>query len=333
MRFRSIEAVFRAFRELRVMVIGDVMVDSYVWGNVERISPEAPVQVVHVNKKEARLGGAGNVATNCLAIGSSPVLVSVTGKDEKGSQLKKMLADLGLDATGIIQSKKRKTISKERIIAGTQQLLRVDDEVTSALDDPDNDFLLARIKNLLPSCHLVIFEDYDKGLLGKNNIGEVIDAAGKLNIPVIVDPKKNNFSEYRKADLFKPNFKEIREGLNTPLEKGDLKRLKIVTRDLMKSMSLASVMVTLSENGIFYITQEETIHEKAHKREIADVSGAGDTVVSIAGLCYALDLPPAFTVGLSNLGGGIVCEHPGVVPVNAEKLMKEARHNRLTSYL
>ena len=176
-----------------MLVIGDVMLDSYVWGSAERISPEAPVPVIHVNKREIRLGGAGNVAVNCRALGSTRILLSVTGKDKNGAILEGLMKELKLETAGILQSNKRKTTMKERLIAGVQQLLRVDDEGTENLNDKDNAGLLGRVKELLPSCHLVIFEDYDKGVLGKNNIQEITGLAKEKGIPVIVDPKKRNF--------------------------------------------------------------------------------------------------------------------------------------------
>ena len=190
-----------------------------------------------------------------------------------------------------------------------------------------------KIENLIPSCDLVILEDYDKGVLNKCNIQKVIQLAQREGIPTIVDPKRKNFLEYKNSSLFKPNFKEIKDGLKTDIDAGNLPKLKEEARNLMKLMSVSSIMITLSESGIYYRTGNESIHVKAHKREIADVSGAGDTVVSIAGLTYALNLPPRFIAELSNLGGGLVCEHQGVVPIDRDQLIKEARNHKLSHYL
>ncbi len=333
MQIHTLEGVFKAISRLKVLVVGDVMLDSYVWGDVQRISPEAPVPVVRIKHREKRPGGAGNVAMNIRSLGAIPILVTVTGKDETGNAFQKIIMEQGLKTGGIIQSRKRHTTIKERIISGSQHLLRVDDESDQALDGKDNDKLLKKIAEVAPSCQLVIIEDYDKGLLGKNNIGEIIALAHKHGIPVAVDPKKKNFLEYRNADLFKPNFSEIREGLKTEMEKGDIGKLKEEVKKLIGGLSLGSVLVTLSEFGIYYGSSGHSIYIKAHKREVSDVSGAGDTVVSIGGLCYALDLPPRFIAALSNLGGGIVCEYQGVVPLDRGRLAVEAKQQKLGTFL
>jgi D-glycero-beta-D-manno-heptose-7-phosphate kinase len=333
MQIFTLESVFKAFQKQRVLIIGDVMLDSYIWGNVDRISPEAPVPVINIRTREKRLGGAGNVAVNCQALGAIPILVSVIGKDPQGDTLKKLMKASGLETTGIIQSDHRVTTVKERILADSQQVLRIDDETTHNLEVKENNYLLHKITALLPGCDLVIFEDYDKGILSHNNIQSIIQLARSLGIPTIVDPKRKNFLEYKNSSLFKPNFKEIKEGLKTDIEPGNMTRLKAEVMNLIKLMTVSSVMITLSEYGLYFRTGNESIHVKAHKREIADVSGAGDTVVSIAGLTYALGLPSRFIAELSNLGGGLVCEHPGVVPVDRIQLLKEARKNKLSHYL
>jgi rfaE bifunctional protein kinase chain/domain len=333
MRFLTLESVFKAFQNLKVLVIGDVILDSYIWGNADRISPEAPVPVINIKTRERRLGGAGNVAINCQALGATPVLVSVTGKDPYGNSLKSIMNSAGLSTAGILQSSRRVTTVKERILADSQQVLRIDEETTHILDERENNDFMNRVRELLPGCDLVIFEDYDKGVLNKNNIQPVIQLALKKGIPTIVDPKRKNFLEYKNSSLFKPNFKEIKEGLKTEIEPGNLPRVKEEVNHLIKLLSVDSVMITMSEYGIYLKMGNESAHVKAHKREIADVSGAGDTVVSIAGLTYALKLPSRFIAELCNLGGGLVCEHPGVVPIDRNQLMKESRKNKLSDYL
>jgi rfaE bifunctional protein kinase chain/domain len=270
---------------------------------------------------------------NIASLGATPVLVSVTGKDNAGNALQKILADKGMETGGLLRSGNRHTSVKERIISGSQHLLRIDEESIQNLVDKENKSLLERIERFLPSCHLVICEDYDKGLFGRENISAIIRMAHKHGIPVAVDPKRKNFMEYRNADLFKPNFSEIRDGMKAELDKGDIRKLKQEVKNLVKSLSLGAVLVTLSEYGMYYGSPKHSIYIKAHKREVADVSGAGDTVISIAGLCLAMGLPPRFTAALSNLGGGLVCEQQGVVPVDREHLASEAKREKLDTLL
>lgn len=329
MSFTSIEEIFKAFDQLKILVIGDVMIDSYVWGNVSRISPEAPVPVVNVKSKEKRLGGAANVALNLQSMGAEPILCSVLGDDEDSEVFIELLDRRTISSRGLVKSKDRITTVKERVLAGSQHLLRVDRESLAELNAAEEEKLQSQILKLLPEVNAVIFEDYDKGTITASIIKATIEAAAEQGIPTIVDPKKNNFFHYKEVDLFKPNLKELKEGLNTVFDYHDEEALRTQTSRLREILQAKYIMTTLSEKGV-YIQGEETEHSiPAHKRSISDVSGAGDTVVSIAGLCMALRLSPYFTAALANLGGGIVCEELGVVPVNKQRLLEEALKNKL----
>lgn len=333
MPYDSLEQIFDAFNQVRVLIIGDVMVDSYLWGKVDRISPEAPVPIVHVQKREKRLGGASNVAVNVQAMGAVPVLCSVIGKDADGQDFLDILSACELSREGIIESETRTTTIKHRIIAGTQHLLRIDSEMDHPITAAERQQLFEKIKQLAPTCQVIIFQDYDKGVLGKELIEEVIAFAGEHNIPTVVDPKKRNFLHYKGVTLFKPNLKELKEGLKTDVDPAHLTELKGVVRQLKEKLQLVSALVTLSEKGVYIDYRQENYLIPAHVRQIADVSGAGDTVVSIAALCVALDLSPQLIAGLSNLGGGLVCEHAGVVPIHKQDLMQEAlKHNFFRLY-
>ncbi|MEN7549208.1 bifunctional ADP-heptose synthase [Rapidithrix thailandica] len=323
----NIQDIFSSFSQLKALIIGDVMVDSYVWGAVDRISPEAPVPVVNAQRIENRLGGAANVALNVQALGAQPILCSVTGNDEEGNTLNGLLQEKGLTAQGIVTSDERITTVKRRILAGSQQLLRVDTEVDSEIQAKEIEALVARVKQLVQGhqIQVIIFEDYDKGVLTRPLIEEVIAFANAKGIPTIVDPKKRNFLSYKGSTLFKPNLKELKEGLNITLHGGDLNGIRKGVQQLREHMPVDSAMITLSEYGIYISNFTEDYLLPAHKREIADVSGAGDTVVSIAGLCLALQLPLSQIAGLANLGGGLVCEHLGVVPVDKARLAEEAQ--------
>lgn len=319
----KLEEVFKKFESLNVLVIGDVMIDSYLWGSVNRVSPEAPVPIVNVQKREQRLGGAANVALNVQALGAKPILCSVIGSDTEGENLLRLLEINQLEKSGIIQSMHRITTVKHRILAASQHLLRVDSEMDRQIDEEEQELLWKKIQELLPQTQALIFEDYDKGVIGRELIEKTIDLANRLGIPSIIDPKKRNFAFYKKATLFKPNLKELKEGLNIDL-KGDINELEGAIRLLQRQLEAKLVMTTLSEKGVLICSETETHHIPAHIRTIADVSGAGDTVVSVAALCVALNLPTKFIAELSNLAGGLVCEYQGVVPIQRDKLLTEA---------
>lgn len=317
----------KKIRGLKVLVLGDVMLDSYFFGKVDRISPEAPVPVVAVQRKENRLGGAANVALNLKALGAEPILCSVTGKDEDGKLFRKLLRKHKIDDSGIIESLIRITTVKTRVIGNNHQILRVDHESILPLNQTEEKLFLQMVAKLLPSADVVIFEDYDKGLLTANNISAIIELATKQKIPTVVDPKKLNFMSYKGATLFKPNLKELREGLKTDHEIRSLEEIRKAAHQLQKKLDVQIVMVTLSEGGIFICDKKKHYHIPAHIRKIADVSGAGDTVISVAAICLALKLPIQQIAEISNLAGGLVCEEVGVVPINLQKLIKELPHS------
>jgi len=329
MNFSDANSLFNAFDKLRILVIGDVMVDSYIWGGVTRISPEAPVPVVLAQKKEKRLGGAANVALNVQALGATPIPCAVVGDDLDGQFFLDRLEERGIPGKGMIISSERTTTVKERVLSGAHQLLRIDTETDKELSQIEQKSLLAHIKNLLPECDAVIFEDYDKGVINKTIIAETISEANKLGIPTVVDPKKRNFLDYKGATLFKPNLKELREGLKIECDPTDLESVKAGAKALQDALDAKMVMVTLSEHGVFIKDNGDTHLIPAHIRQISDVSGAGDTVISIVACGLAAGLDAKRTAALANLGGGLVCEHIGVVPVNKNDLAKEADEQKI----
>lgn len=320
----TLSDIFRAFEKLKVLIIGDVMIDSYLWGKVDRISPEAPVPIVSVEKRDKRLGGAANVALNIQSMGAKPILCSVIGNDLDGDNFITLLKQNKLPSQGIIRSKSRITTIKHRIISGAHHMLRVDSEIDTTITKTEINDLIKRAKQLAATCDVVIFEDYDKGTLNQEVIEQIITFCNKNNIPTVVDPKKRNFLHYKHASLFKPNKKEMKEGLKLDGELKDIQEIQKAVSQLKKKLQNETVLITLSEKGIYIDQQNQKHHLPAHVREISDVSGAGDTVVSVAALCYALKLSPKFLAALSNLAGGIVCEYVGVVPINKGQLHKEA---------
>ncbi len=313
------------FSRTTALVVGDVMVDAYLWGRVDRISPEAPVPVVQVTDRSARLGGAANVARNIHALGGRPVVVSITGDDDHARTLTDLLASEALSAEGIVRSAQRRTTVKTRIISGHQHVVRVDEEMEGDITAAEEDLLLERVRHLISAIKpgVVILEDYNKGVLTERVITGTIAAAHAHGVPVAVDPKKKNFFAYRGVDLFKPNLKELREGLKIDVRAGDIAGVRSAVRALEQRLENKASLITLSEHGVYAHREGEEHVLPAHARSIADVSGAGDTVIAVAALCLAQDLPLAELAAWSNLAGGLVCEHVGVVPVDREQLVRE----------
>lgn len=323
---QEIEQLFENFNSLSILIIGDVMIDSYIWGKVDRISPEAPVPIVAVNKKEDRLGGAANVALNVQALGATPILCSVIGADEEGNTFTSILKNNNLPSEGIVPSYNRRTTQKTRIIGNNHQMLRIDGEDLHELNESEESKFFNQIELILNSQKVdaIIFEDYDKGCITKTLIEKVVKLADQKDIPTTVDPKKANFLNYNDVSLFKPNLKELKEGLNINFNHKNTSELENAIQQLEFTLNNSTTLITLSESGVFINSNDEKHHIKAHHRDITDVSGAGDSVISVATLCLALDTDLETIAQLSNLAGGLVCENVGVVPIVKEELLNEA---------
>lgn len=327
----NINSLMNEFSNKRILVVGDVMIDAYRIGKVERISPEAPVPIVNLTKEESRLGGAANVALNIASLGSNPILCSFIGKDEAGDRFVQSMIEKGLSIEGLIQDKMVKTTVKTRIIGNNQQLLRIDDEQLTPLNESQENLILKRISTLIEEgVDGIILEDYNKGVLTPRVIREVISLANKLGIITTVDPKKDNFFEFKHATLFKPNLKELKEGLNVDFNIDQDKVGFEAAVERMESLLENKIsLVTLSEHGVFIKDHENTHYIPAHFRNISDVSGAGDTVIAVATLCLASGLSTEEVARVSNLAGGIVCEWSGVMPLNRGTLMDELNKLRV----
>lgn len=321
-----IREIFKSFNNLNVLIIGDVMIDSYLWGKVNRISPEAPVPIVTVNKKERRLGGAANVALNIQALGANPILCSVIGVDNEGLAFLELLKNQKLSQKGILKCRDRITTVKTRVIGNNAQLLRVDEEVESEITSNETQQLITLISHIIQhdKIDVIIFEDYNKGLITTKLISKVVELAKSKGIPTCVDPKKKNFGAYKGVSLFKPNLKELREGLKLDISGDNISELQRAISSFRVKQKAETILVTLAEKGIITNSRKVKEHIPAHIRSIADVSGAGDTVISVASLCRALDCKEYVTAALANLSGGLVCEQIGVVPINKELLLEEA---------
>ncbi len=325
------EELFGGFKNCHILVVGDVMIDRYLTGNVSRISPEAPVPVVELANAENRLGGAANVALNIAALGANVSLCSVIGDDEYGKHLLNLLPEREIDGQGVILSTSRMTTIKSRVMAGSQQLLRIDKEQKDDINEVDTKLLIAKIEQILNSKPIngIVFQDYNKGVISQAIIKAVIALAKAKNIPTVADPKVNNFYAFEGITMFKPNLKEIQESIPFDIQP-NLDDLKKASSFIKKKLQNKHCMITLSEKGLYIDDQQNAYIMPTLPRSIADVCGAGDTVVSLAVIGLALDMQIKDIAILANLAGGQVCEKTGVVPVNYDQLLKE--YNRLLSY-
>ena len=323
----SIHHSFQKFSSLNILIIGDVMMDTYLWGTVDRISPEAPVPVVSVTKKENRLGGAANVALNIQSLGAKPVVCAVVGDDQDGLEFFKLLDKQGLSKEGILTIPGRITTVKTRVIGHNQQIVRVDAETDEQISEKYLNLAFGRIQEILSKQNIdaIIFEDYDKGFLSEELISKTVILANQKNILTVVDPKKRNFLYYKNISLFKPNLKELKEGLKVDINPSDISQINNAVDLLQQNLQAKSIMVTLSDQGVYISSAKGNKVIPAHVRKIADVSGAGDTVIATATLCLAAGMEDFKSAAVANLAGGLVCEQVGVVPISYDLLLSEAK--------
>lgn len=322
------EKLFRDFTQLKVGVVGDVMLDTYWWGNVERISPEAPVPVVTVSKKEQRIGGAGNVALNIAALGSTVSMISVLGRDDDGQQLATLLKQNNINTKYLVQSENRVTTNKIRIISRNQHMMRLDAEMADDMVAADEDKLVQAFESYIitEKPAVVVLEDYNKGVLTENVIKRIISLCKKENILTAVDPKRKNFFAYEGVDIFKPNMKEVKDGLNILQDEISLSVLKDMHLLLQEKLKHNISLITLSEKGVFYQQENDAAIIPTHIRSIADVSGAGDTVIAVAALVFAATSNTKLMAEMANIAGGLVCEAVGTVAIDKTALIEECKN-------
>lgn len=321
----DIQQLFNSLASVKIGVIGDVMLDTYIWGQVDRISPEAPVPVITLDKKEYRIGGAGNVALNCRSLGAQVTILSVIGKDENGDRLKKLLQQQGINISPLIESNARITTSKTRIISRNQQMMRLDEEITTDLSDDEEQMFLDVISAYIGSekPDAIIFEDYNKGSLTAAVIEKTIALCKTRGIMTAVDPKRRNFFSYKGVDIFKPNLKEVKEAFNLLNAEINSDTLVEIHAALHQQLGNKISFITLSDKGVFFQQGGEPAIIPSHFRNIADVSGAGDTVIAVAALVYTVTKDAKLMAEVANIAGGLVCEEVGTVAVSKEKLLKE----------
>ena len=321
----QLPSVFESIEKLKVGVIGDVMLDSYIWGAVDRISPEAPVPVVSLHHKEERIGGAGNVALNCKSLTPQVYILGATGDDEESIKLDKLFKEKEIDTSYLVKSRQRITTNKTRIISRNQQMMRLDAEIATDLDQKDEKIVLDKLAAFIEQVDpdVLIFEDYNKGVLTEGVIAKAIALCKDSGVITTVDPKRKNFFSYKGIDIFKPNLKEVKEALNMSFDEADTSLLRNIHKELKDFLQHDISLITLSEKGIFYQWENNAAIIPGHYRSITDVSGAGDTVIAVASLVYAATKNAHLMAEIANIAGGLVCEEVGTVAIDKMKLMSE----------
>jgi len=315
---RVIQLIEQDWREARVLVVGDVMLDRYIWGDVERVSPEAPVPVVRSNHRSEQPGGAANVAMNVAGLGARVSLFGFQGDDADGECLRACLAKAGIDAE-LTTVATHPTTSKLRILGGSQQMLRLDTEQTGSYAEANCEALAAKVEAALASASVLVLSDYAKGVLTENVCQRLIERARRLGVPVLIDPKQRDFRRYRGATTICPNLNELSAA--TGVSAKDLKAILAAGRELVSQLDLEYLTVTLSEKGIAVLRPDSQVISPAAARQVFDISGAGDTVIATLALARASNLDIETSLALANMAAGIVVSKVGTVPVNRDELL------------
>lgn len=319
-----LESIFSNSKDKKIFIIGDIMLDRYLLGDVTRISPEAPVQVFDIRKSEYRLGGAANVGFNVKTLGSNPVLIGIIGDDSEGLLLKNEMKKLSLDTEGLIIENQRPTTCKTRVISDSHHLLRIDSESKSDISSDSKKKIMSYLGQHLKDIGVIILQDYNKGVLSKDLIHKVTEFAVINGIKVLVDPKFDNFFEYKNTYLFKPNRKELEDAFGRKAKQTE--EFDDFVNELIKKINCENLVLTLGELGM--IIYENTngnmkkikIDTKAMK--VADVSGAGDTVISTIAVCIAGGADIKDAAIISNYAAGIVIKEVGIVPIYKDELIE-----------
>ena len=316
-----------SFENLKILIVGDIILDHYLIGKVDRISPEAPVPVVLHEVEDYRLGGAANVALNIKSMGGSPVLVSLVGADYYGNKLTDLLIKEQIPTSNIFKDPHRKTTCKTRILARNQHLIRYDHESLHFINETLENKIFNSIKKIITGedIDVIILQDYNKGLLTNNLIDSILLYARQNNISTLADPKKSNFLAYKGVDYFKPNLREINEGLQLAISETDpdVSSLYNASKQINEHLKNYCTLITLGPKGMYYHLSDQKGIIPTNERQIADVCGAGDTVISIIALGVAAKMNISDIIKLANIAGGQVCEKVGVVSVEKSKLLEE----------
>jgi len=323
---KKLNDIKEGFKNKKIIIVGDMMLDGYYWGDVNRISPEAPVPVIEIDDEFFRFGGAANVAFNIQKLGGTPLPIGVIGDDNEGRIFKSLLDEAGLSQNGMIEDTQRPTTAKTRVIARNQHIVRIDKESKNNVDEKIENKILTLFEKFIDDADGVILQDYNKGVLTPNLIEQIIKTANKQNKIITVDPKFDNFLSYSNVTVFKPNKKETEDAFGIRIYNED--DLNKAGEKLLKKLNAKFVLLTLGEDGIALFEQSKPakrIQTKA--RKVADVSGAGDTVISTLTMALAAGADIYQAAYMANYAGGLVCEEMGIVPVELDNLFSEIEKN------
>ncbi|MBA4406849.1 D-glycero-beta-D-manno-heptose-7-phosphate kinase [bacterium] len=316
---KKLNALKNNFRGKRIAVVGDLMLDCYYWGGVSRISPEAPVPILQVDHEFYRFGGAMNVAYNISTLGGIPFPIGIIGNDNEGKIFKKLLKEKKISEKGIVVDSKRPTTAKTRVIADNQHVVRIDKEKTNSISPITEKKILALLKKEINHLDAIILQDYNKGVLTENLIKQVISLARNKKKIITVDPKFLNFFSYQDVTVFKPNRKETEDAFGVWIKTDE--DISNAGRQLLERLNCKYALLTLGENGIALFEKgkpERSVPTKA--RSIADVSGAGDTVISTLTMALAAGADIFDATYLANYAGGLVCQEVGIIPIELSTL-------------
>jgi rfaE bifunctional protein kinase chain/domain len=327
---QQINQLLGAMKGKKIAVIGDLMLDRYIWGRVSRISPEAPVPIVDMESEQVRLGGAANVAQNIKSLGGHPHLLGVVGEDNSGKALIDMLGEQSFPIDGILTDPSRPTTVKTRVIAHDQHVVRIDREDKNDISSPIQKRLLEILRRIIADVDGIVIEDYNKGVLSKHVIKETI-ALGTTHKKVItVDPKFNNFFEYKDVTVMKPNRKEIEEVLGVRLRSRD--EINATGKMLLQKLNAENVLLTLGEQGMsLFESNGDISHISTKALNVADVSGAGDTVIATLSMSLAAGASMKEAVSVANFAGGIVCGYVGIIPIDPHELKRTILNDNIRS--
>ncbi len=307
------------FKECKILIVGDLMIDRYLWGTVDRISPEAPVQIVLVKDESVTLGGAGNVVNNLISMGARVWAAGVTGKDDNGGLLSRKLNELGVDSQGIVREENRQTTVKTRIIAANQHVVRIDRESREKIKPSTEDYIKKFLKKKIPDVDLVMVSDYGKGLVTESLMAEIVQIVKKYDKKVIVDPKGLDFSKYAGASLITPNKKEASHVSGIKIL--DNLTLNSAGLHILEKTDMGSLLITCGKDGMVLFERDKKPYKiSAKARQVFDVSGAGDTVIAVLGLAIALGISLKSGAAIANTAAGLVVGKVGTATISQKEL-------------
>jgi D-beta-D-heptose 7-phosphate kinase/D-beta-D-heptose 1-phosphate adenosyltransferase len=330
MERKDVESLFNGAGDVRLLVVGDLMLDEYLWGKAERISPEAPVQVVEVTREDVRLGGAGNVINNLVALGCRVVACSVIGGDDNGTILQRAFTGKGVDVSGLFQDPMRATSKKTRVVAANQQIVRIDRESKEDISSEYEERILEFIEGRASQFRAILISDYAKGVLTPKTLEGIIAVARKMRVPVVVDPKGRDYGKYSGASILTPNRKEAEIAAGITIV--DEESLKAAARHLLDDVDLDALLITRSEQGMsLFLRGGEMVHIPTVAREVYDVTGAGDTVLAVMGLALACGRDYADAAQLANVAAGIAVGKVGTSTVSPVEIIDAVGHGHRDS--